>query len=112
MTGFSFSAEKGRIMENIVFIELKRRGWEIYYHKQNGECDFILKKRNKVVASMQVTANLTEENKSREVKGLCEALHRYHLKEGIIITDDIAGEEKRDSYLIHYIPLWRWLLEQ
>ena len=37
--GFSFSENTGRILENIVLIQLLRKGAEVYYHKENKECD-------------------------------------------------------------------------
>ena len=42
--GFKFSEDKGRLLENLVFIELKRQNKEIYYHKNKVECDFVIKK--------------------------------------------------------------------
>jgi predicted AAA+ superfamily ATPase len=38
---FTFS-DIGRKLENLVYIELKRRWNEIYYHKNRKECDFIV----------------------------------------------------------------------
>ncbi|MFW6285741.1 MAG: ATP-binding protein [Nanoarchaeota archaeon] len=56
--GFKFSNDKGRILENIVFIELKRRGKKIYYHKDKKECDFIIKEGLDTVSVIQVTQSL------------------------------------------------------
>ncbi len=41
--GFFNSEDKGRLLENLVFIELKRRAKEIFYHKNKHECDFVIK---------------------------------------------------------------------
>ncbi len=106
---FKFSEDAGRLMENLVFIELKRRNKEIFYYRKNYECDFLIKEKTRIVEAIQVTAKLDGENYEREIKGLLEALE-YNLKEGIIITENKEGEEKIKDKTIKYIPLWKWLL--
>ena len=41
---FKFSENKGRLLENMVFIRLKNQKKEVYYHKEKYECDFLIKK--------------------------------------------------------------------
>ncbi len=53
--GFHHSEDNGRLLENLVFIELKRRGKEIYYHAQKHECDFLIKEKNRIVEAIQVS---------------------------------------------------------
>jgi predicted AAA+ superfamily ATPase len=67
------SEDSGRIFENIVFLELRRRYQEIFYFKNNDECDFLVKTGNSVEKAIQVCYQLTEENISREMIGLREA---------------------------------------
>jgi predicted AAA+ superfamily ATPase len=66
---YNISKDFGKLMENLVAIELLRRNYEIYYSKNNFECDFIALKRNSSL-SVQVCYNLTEDNIGREIKGL------------------------------------------
>lgn len=114
--GFRTSEDKGRFLENIVFIELKRRSKDIYFHKGKNECDFVIKYKNKITSVIQVCVRLeSEEVKKREYAGLIEAMAAYGLREGIILTE---GEETRetvivdgDKYTIHTITIWKWLLE-
>ena len=40
---FKFSDDKGKAMEQAVFLELKRKGKEIYFYKERYECDFVVK---------------------------------------------------------------------
>ena len=70
-----------------MFIELRRRNCETYYHKEKHECDFIIREYNTVTGAIQVTASL-KENREREYDGLMEALNRYDLDEGLILTED------------------------
>ncbi|GBE19432.1 hypothetical protein BMS3Abin17_00155 [archaeon BMS3Abin17] len=110
---FKFSGDRGKLIENLVFIELKRRSNEIYFYSENGECDFLIKEKNKVISAIQVTENMNEENSKREVNGLINALKKYNLKEGIILSlDDEEKQKKIGNKKIKFIPLWKWLLEE
>lgn len=107
---FYFSDDKGRLLENLVFLDLKRRDLEIYFHKDKKECDFLVLDRGKVVEAIQVTMTLTPENEERETAGLVEALERYKLKKGIIITQDQERKIKFENHIIDVVPAWKWLL--
>ena len=109
--GFRFTENIGRVYENAVFLELKRRGKEVYYWKDKHECDFLIKDRLEIKEAIQVCCKLTEENREREIKGLEEALEKFNLNEGLIITADYEKEESSEGKKIKFIPLWRWLLE-
>lgn len=86
---FKFSEDRGRLLENLVFIELKRRGKEIYYHRQKKECDFVIKEGLDIVEAIQVTKSLEDiDTKKRELAGLIEACKTYKLKSGLILTED------------------------
>jgi len=87
--GFSNSMNFGRLLENAVFIELKRRGLEIYFYNNNQlECDFIIKKGHKITECIQVTRSLEDsKTRERETKALVAALNQFDLKKGLIITE-------------------------
>ena len=109
---FKFSEDKGKLIENLVFIELKRRDKEIYFYSEKGECDILIKEKNKVVGAIQITQNMNEENSKRELNGLINALEKHNLKEGIILSlDNEEKQEKKGNKKIKFIPLWKWLLE-
>jgi len=111
---FGFSENIGRLYENLVFIELKRRNKNIYFWKDkfNYEVDFITVDKNKVTSLIQVVYDLSNpKTKEREVRGLLSGLNEFKLKTGTIITKDLDKEEKIDDKIIKYIPLWKWLLE-
>ncbi len=109
--GFKVSEDAGRLLENLVFLELKRQNHEIFFHKQKKECDFILRKGNKIINAIQVTYSL-EKNKEREIDGLIEALKRYNLKEGLILTMHEETEFIKDNKKIHVKPVWKWMIEK
>ncbi len=111
---FNFSENIGRLYENLVFIELKRRNKNIYFWKDklDLEVDFLIVEKNKVASLIQVTYDISNlKTKEREIKGLLSGLNEFKLKEGIIITKDLEKEEKIDNKIIKYIPIWKWLLE-
>lgn len=101
------SEDSGRIFENIVFLELRRRYQEIFYFKNNDECDFLVKTGNSVEKAIQVCYQLTEENISREMIGLREAMELTGAKQGMILTFDQEDEIEG----IPVIPVWKWCSE-
>ncbi|HNO26729.1 MAG TPA: ATP-binding protein, partial [Leptospiraceae bacterium] len=106
---FSNSEDRGRLLENLVFLELKKRNKEIYYFKNKHECDFIVFERNRISSAFQVTLKLGE-NKDRELNGLYEAMDMFELKEGTVISE---YEEKKitvDKKKISVIPYWKWCI--
>jgi predicted AAA+ superfamily ATPase len=111
--GFLFSAEKGRILENIVFIELQRRGLEIFYYSGKNECDFLVRKGTKIEKAIQVCYSFdSPETKQREVKGLTEAMNEYNLGQGLILTNDYSEKINLSSVIIEIMPVWRWVLAE
>lgn len=109
---FKISEDRGRLAENLVFIELKRRGKDVYYWKNGkGEVDFVVKEGLKPTSLIQVCWDITnEKTKKREIDNLIEAMHTLNLGQGLIITEDYSGEEIAGKKKIRFLPLWRWLL--
>ncbi|OGN65582.1 MAG: hypothetical protein A2888_02195 [Chlamydiae bacterium RIFCSPLOWO2_01_FULL_28_7] len=109
--GFRVSEDKGRLLENIVFLHLKMKGLEIYFHKNTKECDFIIRKNNQIIQAIQVALNLSDEKvKNREIDGLIEAMKTYGLQEGFIITENEQSILEIEQFKIRIIPIWKWLL--
>ncbi|MDR0230682.1 MAG: ATP-binding protein [Dysgonamonadaceae bacterium] len=109
--GFSFSNNTGRFLENLIFIELKRRGKELYYYKNENECDFLIRENYHVTEAIQVCAVFENElTKKREIDGLQEAMNVFNLEKGLIITLDVEENISFNSKQIEIIPAWKWLL--
>ena len=104
----SFSANKGRMFENCVFLELRRTGKEIYYFREKKECDFLIKEKNMIVNAIQACYELNEDNKKREIDGLIEAMVRFDLSEGLILTYNQEDEVEILGKTIKIKPAWRW----
>lgn len=111
---FSFSENKGRLFENVVFIELLRKNKKVYYWKDdtNREVDFLIVDKTKVVELIQVCYNLEEKTtKEREVASLIKAMAEFKLKKGFILTEDFEKIETHGGKKINFVPLWKWLLQ-
>ena len=106
----SFSNDTGRLFENAVYLQLRRTYKELYYFREKGECDFVVKEKNKVTNAIQVCTELSQENLPRELKGLIEALTFFDLEEGIIITMNQEDEIVQDEKKIHVMQAWKWFM--
>ena len=110
-TGFRVSEDRGRLLENVVFLHLKMQMKEIYFHKEKKECDFVVREGNRILQAIQVTTSLSApEVKKREIDGLMEAMRTYDLKEGIILTEGEEDTIKIEDFVISVMPIWKWLL--
>jgi hypothetical protein len=110
--GFNFSQNRGRLLENLVFIELKRKGSEVYYHQNKTECDFVIRNGFNIAGAIQVCDSFENETtKQREIKGLLDAMQSYNLKSGLILTIDSEETIQIGECQIQILPAWKWLLE-
>ena len=109
---FKFSADKGKLLENTVFQQLKGQGREIYYFSERQEVDFVCKKGIKINELINVCYNLDDkETLMRETSGLVEAMKYFKLKESKIIVAE--GENKKitkQGLSIWIVPFYQWVL--
>lgn len=111
--GFNATDNIGQLLENLVFIHLKRQRGEVYYHDDGVECDFIMRENGHIVFACQVTRSLSDpKTRQREINGLLSALNAYNLAEGMILTEDETEEVVIEEKKIHIYPIWRWLLQE
>jgi predicted AAA+ superfamily ATPase len=109
--GFQFSENKGRLLENCVYLQLLRQGKQVFYHSAKKECDFLIQKGLKITEAIQVCYELNDLNIQREVDGLNEAMQIHSLKKGTLI---IGRNQLKKSVLpqhMHAVPAWQWLLQ-
>lgn len=111
LVGFNPTDNLGPLLENLIFVELKRRGNDIFYHANGSECDFIVRTGSRITQCIQVSVSLADEStRKREVDGLASAAKTYGTTDNTIITledDRISMEDKG----IRVVPAWQWLLE-
>jgi predicted AAA+ superfamily ATPase len=106
----SFTADDGKLLENMVFLQLRRdrKPGSIYYYKGNRECDFVIAEKGKVTQAIQVCYRLAEDNLERELDGVDEAMRAFELDKGLIITMD--QEDRFEN--VDVIPAWKWMTGQ
>ncbi|MCW6169317.1 MAG: ATP-binding protein [Thermoplasmatales archaeon] len=115
------SRDWGRLIENIVFVELYRRSkdfsefslnyWKEYGKAEGMEVDFVISRGGKVIELLNVSyASSTADLPSREVKSLRKGSKELGSSRLSIITWDLYGSTEEGD--IQFIPLWYWLLRQ
>jgi len=112
VSGFRFSRDAGRLMENVVFLELFRRHEEIFYWKEEKEVDFVAKDGNKIKKLIQVCFNLDkDETQERETEALIKASKSVGCEDLKVITYEEEGQEEIKGKKIDFVPLWKWLFK-
>ncbi|MBL7198311.1 MAG: ATP-binding protein [Candidatus Omnitrophica bacterium] len=116
--GFRFSDNLGKLAENIVFMQLRRKqaanyNMELFYWKDthHREVDFVIEEGAKVKSLIQVCWNMRDEKtRNRELRSLQKAMKEFNVSTATIITEDMEGEEKLNGFTVKTVPLWKWLL--
>ena len=111
--GFNATENNGVFLENLVFIEMKRRGWDVYYYADKKECDFIVRKGLHISDAYQLTLKMdSPQTREREIAGVREAMQAYSLSKGYILT--FEGKETinfDDGTIVEVVPVWEWILQ-
>jgi hypothetical protein len=110
--GFSFSENKGKLMENVVYLHLRRKKQEIYYYKtiQNYGVDFYLPREKTFI---QVTQNFTlPETEERELRAITSAANEQkEVMIYMVVTERDRKTVEREGLQIQIVPLYEWLLQ-
>ncbi len=118
---FAFSKNLGRMYENLVAIELRKRELKgdikLFYYKNNQqeEVDFVIMKDMKINQLIQVCYDPSNKDTiDREVRALIKSGKELKCASLIIITHDYEAQENKEWFgikgKIRYVPLWKWLL--
>lgn len=102
--------EYGRILENIVYNEIRKKNENISYFEGKNECDFVIE-NDKKVSAYQVCYDINENNKEREFNGLIECCKKLNLEKGTILTYDMEEELKINGIEVNMVPVWKWILK-
>jgi len=111
-----FSQNTGRLAENLVLVELKRRAHsqtDIFYWRDDGnhEVDFVVKQNFKIEQLIQVRWDISDsDTRKREIRPLLKAGKELKCDDLLVITGDYQAKENIDGRVVKFIPLWQWLL--
>jgi predicted AAA+ superfamily ATPase len=104
---------ESRILENIVAVELKRRGYEFFYCKsgKGEEIDFVLMENGIATQLIQVSVDISQpDTRDREVRALRKGMKHFGKNKGLILTYEAEEIIQQNGYEIEVRPVWKWLL--
>ena len=109
---FSLSDNLGRLLENQVFIELIRRGYDVektmfYYRSRNDkEVDFVLRKGTSIECLVQVCYDMSSpKTEKREVDSIIECAGELKCSNLVIVTNNDKRIIEKDGYKIEVVPI-------
>ncbi|MCX5977014.1 MAG: ATP-binding protein [Coprothermobacterota bacterium] len=108
---YRFSEDLGRLAENAVYWRLMSQEGDIFYYKNRGEVDFLVRKGMQVTNLIQVSMIGEEEEPAlrRELDALADAMQDLKIDEGTIITESREEILEIPQGKIRMVPLWKWL---
>ena len=114
---FELSPNYGRLLENLVFVELLRRGYKteldlFYYRTRNDrEIDFVLRKGHQIEQLVQVCYDINQpKTLKRELDALAEASMELNCQNLLLLTWDKEEQIPVNDLTIHLIPTYKWLI--
>lgn len=115
---FRVSEDRGRLLENLVFVELLRRGYNaeqslFYFHSHtNKEVDFVLRRGTQIEQLIQVCYDVDAPKvRKREVDALIESAEELGCDRLTIITHHETGTITRGRYTVRVLPILSWQKE-
>ena len=112
---FSLSDNLGRLLENQVFVELMRRGYDtdktmFYYRSRNDkEVDFVLRNGTHIDCLVQVCYDMSSpKTENREVDSLIECASELSCNNLVVVTNDEERTIEEDGYRIDIVPVSKW----
>jgi predicted AAA+ superfamily ATPase len=101
--------QDSKLLENQVYIELRRRGYECYFLKRNTEVDFYVPEQKLLI---QVAHSMQDaETYKREIDGLTKAMKELEITEAWVITYDESYTISVESGKIYVVTAWQWLID-
>ncbi len=113
-SAFVRAEDLGHHLENIVFVELRRRGATVAYHRTSSgkEVDFLVLRGDEPTQLVQVCASLSDPaTRSRELLAIEEAAQETGLKQAVLVTLREQGAVQLKGVDVRIEPAWRWVLQ-
>lgn len=111
--GFSFSRNMGKLMENLVFLQLRRSFRDIFYYKTRlkHEVDFYIPSQK---LAIQVSQDLSgKDTRDRELRSLAELDEEMTGKTQLLVVT-LAEKDTLSTHknTVEVTPLYEWLLQE
>lgn len=110
--GFGFSPNTGKLLENLVYLALRRETREIYYVSSPAgyEVDFYLPEKHQLI---QVTQNLEQPAvRERELRALQDAIQNVNARSALILADANADSIEIGGVPVAIRSAAEWLLDE
>lgn len=114
---FELSPNYGRLLENLVFIELLRRDYkpelELFYFRTRNdrEIDFLVRKGHRIEQLIQVCYDFDQPKViKRETSAIVEAAKELNCTDLLLLTWDKEDSIEINNFKINLLPAWKWLL--
>jgi predicted AAA+ superfamily ATPase len=109
---FAARAEPGHLLENAVYLELRRRGGDIAWLRTRSgfEVDFVVQ-GNGTMQLFQVCADPSApDTRERELRAVGEAMAELGLDRATVVTRLHEEEVRVGAGSVRFVPAWRWLV--
>jgi predicted AAA+ superfamily ATPase len=110
--GFSVSQNKGTLLENLVFLQLRKKHDAIFYYRSVGnfEVDFMVREDKGNYMLVQVSSNLQDPRvRERELRALTAAMEELNIRRAYVYTESEREEIKQGRNQIQVLPVWEWI---
>ncbi len=104
-----FEDSTEQLLENMVFLHLRKQVSELYYHSDKFYCDFVVMTKNRVERVIQVCEELKQDNLENELSGVFEAMEYFELNEGTIVTINQTDRFERNGMIVSVIPFYSFV---
>lgn len=105
--------DTGRLLENLVAIELLRKGKNFNYYRDenNNEIDFVIKAGHQSESLIQVCYSMENpRTREREYRALARGSRNLNCQSLMVLTQNEEGEDFYKGERIQLMPVWKWLL--
>jgi uncharacterized protein len=108
--GFSFSPNTGKLLENLVFLALRRQTRDIYYYQTPGgyEVDFYLPEKHQMIQVAQHLENPAV--REREMRSLEEAFKNLAVQSALVLSDTTEEPFEIGGVPVRVQSVADWLL--
>jgi uncharacterized protein len=109
--GFSFSANTGKLLENLVFLALRMQTHEIYYYTTPGgyEVDFYLPEKQQLIQVAQHLENPS--TREREMRALQDAIKGVEIRNALLLTDNNEDNFEIGGVPVEIRSVAEWMLQ-
>lgn len=113
---FAARPEAGHLLENAVYLELRRRGGDIAWYKTKSgfEIDFVVERDGDLTVVQACADPSAAGARDRELRALAEAMAELETEgrptESFVVTVNHDEVVKSPAGTIRFVPAWRWLI--